>query len=73
MSYDCVDICDEVVQKLCVPCPQYKYCHSADEANHSQMIDCMNRLIALPNPTLYPARDAIENPLGENTEPQTEL
>ena len=42
---DCVDICDTVIEVMCMDCPHWKKCQDIeDEANHHQMLICMGFL-----------------------------
>lgn len=43
MSYDCVDICDIVIDRMCVPCPHFNKCQM-DDANHEQMVICLQNM-----------------------------
>lgn len=60
MSYDCVDVCDAVVNNMCGGCPHYKECQGDDseagDANHKQMVHCINNYLvpAYPMDVEYP-------------------
>jgi hypothetical protein len=42
MSTDCTDICDLIIEIMCMHCPNYKTCQNVeDEANHDQMLKCL--------------------------------
>jgi hypothetical protein len=54
MTIDCIDVCEEVLDRLCGSCPHYKQCQNdEEEANHEQMIRCLGGAIEISSVT-YP-------------------
>jgi len=43
---DCIDICDAIIEAMCMDCPHWEKCQDiGDEANHHQMLICLGRIM----------------------------
>ena len=60
MGNTCPDVCDALIVQMCQPCPNYKQCQNEDhDANHNQMIECINRLKMVDYPSVFEDVDRV--------------
>lgn len=60
MGNTCPDICDAILVAMCHECPNFKTCQNyEDEANHDQMLECINHLFVVRYPTSFEDVDRI--------------
>lgn len=65
MATDVYNVWDELYGKMCIPCEHIDYCHgTSDEANDTQMIECMCRGQIIRVKEQIVKKDEIFDPLG---------
>jgi hypothetical protein len=54
MSTDCPDICDKLLEVMCIQCLNYNACQNSDtEPNHDQMMICLDGMVLVRHPDMF--------------------